>query len=114
MKKVVMNKKWDSKINSPLGLLMLAIALLLAVGLISVMKPVRIDLTENNLYTLSPGTLSLLAKLEGQPVEFDFYYSDTVTKNIPSLRVYAKRVREMLQEYELQSKGAIKLNIIDP
>jgi len=99
---------------SAAGLVAIAFILLTAILLISWMRPWRVDLTENNIYTLSPGSLSLLEKWQGEPLRLTFYYSDQVTQEIPTLRAYAKRVRETLEEYELQSKGKILLNIVDP
>lgn len=101
-------------VASTAGLIVIAFLLLVSILLISWMRPWRVDLTENHLYTLSPGTLSLLGKLEGEPLRLTFYYSDKVTEEIPTLRAYAKRVQETLQEYALQSKGKILLNIVDP
>lgn len=109
-----MLKSWKQHIYSSVGLVAIALLLLAAILLISWMRPWRVDLTENNLYTLSPGTLSLLGKLQGEPLRLTFYYSDQVTQEIPTLRAYAKRVRETLAEYELQSKGKILLNVVDP
>lgn len=100
--------------HSTAGLLGIAAFMLAAVLFLSWIRPWRIDLTENNLYTLSPGTLNLLRGIEGDPIRFDFYYSDKVTQDIPTLRHYSKRVREILEEYELQSNGKIILNVIDP
>lgn len=100
--------------HSTIGLIAIALLLLTTILLISWMRPWRVDLTENHLYTLSPGTLSLLEKQQGEPLRLSFYYSDQVTQEIPSLRAYAKRVKETLEEYELQSKGKILLDIIDP
>ena len=41
---------------SRMGLVIIAVALLLCVGLISFLPSVRIDLTEDKLYSLSDGT----------------------------------------------------------
>lgn len=73
----------------------------------------RIDLTENNLYTLSPGTRNILGKID-EPVNLYFYFSDKATENLPSIRDYATRVREMLEEFEDRANGKIKLHVIDP
>jgi ABC-type uncharacterized transport system involved in gliding motility auxiliary subunit len=73
----------------------------------------RIDFTENNLYTLSPGTKRILEKIE-EPINLHFYYSDKATENLPSLRSYANRVREMLEEIEDRAGGMIDLRVIDP
>ncbi len=73
----------------------------------------RIDLTENNLYTLSDGTKRILSNID-EPLNLYFYYSDQATTAIPSLRSYAARVREMLDEFEDVADGKIRLSVIDP
>lgn len=101
--------------NKPdIRLVVSGIAFVLGMIMISIMPPLRIDLTESKLYTLSDGTIRLIRHIEDGPVIFKFYYSDTASKNIPRLRTYAKRVTEILREYELQSSGNIKLKIINP
>lgn len=73
----------------------------------------RIDLTENRLYTLSDGTERIVGRID-EPINLYFYYSDEATANVPSLRSYARRVREMLEEIEAMSDGNIRLQVIDP
>ncbi|WP_372876613.1 GldG family protein [Pseudomonas sp.] len=73
----------------------------------------RLDLTEQKLYTISPGTRQILAELD-EPVELYFFYSDTAAKNLPALRTYAKRVEEMLEAYQREADGKLKLKVIDP
>jgi gliding motility-associatede transport system auxiliary component len=73
----------------------------------------RIDLTQNRLYTLSPGTKATLAKI-GEPLVLRFYYSKKLGEEIPSYGVYAQRVRELLEEYAAAAKGKIELQELDP
>jgi ABC-type uncharacterized transport system involved in gliding motility auxiliary subunit len=73
----------------------------------------RIDLTENRLYTLSDGTKHILENIK-KPINLYFYYSDKASENIPSIRSYAHRVRETLNEFERAAEGKIKLKVIDP
>ena len=73
----------------------------------------RIDFTENSLYTLSDGTKRIVGNID-EPINLYFFYSDQATAGIPSLRTYADRVREMLEEFEGQADGNIRLSIIDP
>ena len=73
----------------------------------------RIDLTENRLYTLSDGTERILENLD-EPVNLYFYYSDKATQDVPTIRSYANRVREMLNEFRRAADGNINLNVIDP
>lgn len=64
----------------------------------------RIDLTENQLYSLSPGTQRTLDQLT-EPVELTLYYSRDATARYPALQTYASRVREMLQSFAARSRG---------
>ncbi|MGK0266150.1 MAG: ABC-2 type transport system permease protein [Maricaulis sp.] len=74
---------------------------------------VRIDLTQNGLYRLSPGTLAVIDRLN-EPVEWRFYHSRAEAAQYPAVRSYATRVRELLRAYEKQSGGRIRLIEIDP
>jgi ABC-type uncharacterized transport system involved in gliding motility auxiliary subunit len=76
-------------------------------------KGVRIDLTENQLYTLSEGTKRIVGNID-EPITLYFFYSDQATAGIPSLRDYANRVLEMLREFAAASRGKIRLSVIDP
>ncbi|GAA6134456.1 GldG family protein [Oceaniserpentilla sp. 4NH20-0058] len=78
-----------------------------------VFKGARVDVTDQNIYSLTQGTHNIVSALE-QNVTLNLYYSDKVSKDITALRSYAKRVEELLQEYVLLSDGKITLNIIDP
>jgi ABC-type uncharacterized transport system involved in gliding motility auxiliary subunit len=73
----------------------------------------RIDLTDNRLYTLSDGTEQILENLE-EPINLYFYFSDKASENAPTIRSYANRVREMLDEFRLAANGNINLFVIDP
>ena len=96
------------------SLLLLALAFIAAVIISNqLFRGWRIDLTDNQLYTLSDGTKRILEKIE-EPINLYFYFSDKATENIPSLRSYANRVREMLEEMEDEADGKISLNVIDP
>ena len=96
------------------GLFILAIAFVL-INMISgnLFKSSRVDLTEDKLYTLSKGTLNILDNIQ-EPITLHYFFSDQATREIPQLRTYANRVRELLLEYAQLSKGKIKLNVIDP
>ncbi|HET8942305.1 MAG TPA: Gldg family protein [Rudaea sp.] len=73
----------------------------------------RLDLTQNHLYTLSQGTRNILADID-EPIHLYLFYSDKESQNLPQLRVYAQRVREMLQEMASRAGGKIQLEVIDP
>ncbi len=74
---------------------------------------IRLDLTKDRLYTLSPSTKSLLRELDEQ-ITFKLYVSSGLAQQVPHLGVYASRVRDLLSEYESISGGRIKLELLDP
>jgi ABC-type uncharacterized transport system involved in gliding motility auxiliary subunit len=73
----------------------------------------RIDLTTDQLYTLTPGTLHIVDTLQ-RPLRLTLYFSDHATRDLPQLRSYEQRVNEMLQEIVARSHGRIRLQVIDP
>ena len=108
-----MNKGSQQGLNASSLVLLLAGFIVAVIVSNQLFKGWRIDLTENSLYTLSDGTKRLLRNID-EPVNLYFYYSDQATAGIPSLRSYAGRVREMLEEFEDEAGGAIRLSVIDP
>ena len=105
-----MNKK---VLFSSFGLAAIALILLLSVLIVSFLPSLRIDLTEDRLYSLSDGTRNILASLN-QPVELMFFYSDSATEDVPQLRTYGNRVQELLREIVIASEGNLRLSVIDP
>ncbi len=101
------------RLMSLAGLALIALALLLAVALISLLPGWRLDLTGDRLFTLAPATRDIVSNLEA-PIELTLFYSDSATEDVPQLRTYATRVRELLQEIVIASEGMLSLNIIDP
>ncbi len=73
----------------------------------------RIDLTTDQLYTLTPGTLQIVDTLQ-RPLRLTLYFSDHAARDLPQLRSYEQRVNEMLQEMVARSHGRIRLQVIDP
>lgn len=77
----------------------------------------RVDVTEQNLYTLSEGTKSILSKLN-QPVKLKLYYAKTAalkgSDQIQYFNNYYQFVKALLEEYASEAKGMIDLQIIDP
>ena len=95
--------------------LIVALALFLAVNIIANqgLTSLRLDLTQNKLYTLSSGSRNILGQLV-EPVTIRLYYSSKEFANIPQLLNYGKRVRDMLEEYAAAGQGKVKLQVIDP
>ena len=93
-----------------LAVLFLGVVMLSNIGL----RGMRVDLTQNKLYTLSRGTQQVLAELK-EPVNLYFYFSrQAAAKQAPLVMPYANRVREFLEELAARSGGKIHLRVVDP
>ena len=94
-----------------LGSLALLLSLFVGLNMLSgnSLRGLRFDLTDNRLFTLSEGTRNMLAGVQ-EPVTLYFYFSQASSRDIPQIRSYAKRVDELLQEFE--NHGAGKLTVV--
>jgi len=92
--------------------------LIAAVGFIALnaaLRPVsgvRIDLTQDRLYTLSEGTRQMLSGLE-TPMQMTLYLSPTLTQEAPSYGPFAQRVRDLLSELSAASDGDLTLDMVE-
>jgi len=99
---------------SAIALILLAAAFLVFTLLNNVwLSGIRLDLTENKLFTLSAGTREITAQID-EPINLYFFFSEKASEDLTTLRAYATRVRELLQEYALLADGKINLQLIDP
>jgi len=97
----------------PVAAVIAVLVILIAVNVLGNVLKFRGDLTENKLYTLSPGTKKILDKLD-TPVEIRFYYSkDNASMPVP-LRTYAQEVEDLLAEYQQAGHGKIQIVKLDP
>ena len=97
----------------PVAGVVAVLVILIAVNVLGNFLKVRSDLTENKIYTLSPGTKRILDKLD-TPVEIRFYYSkDNSSVPVP-LRTYAQEVEDLLSEYQQAGHGKIQVVKLDP
>ena len=96
-------------------LLLIVLAFVVAVVAANAwLRGMRVDLTENNLYTLGEGTQAVLDDID-EPINLYFFFSNEATANLPSLRTYSTRVREMLEEFAARApEGKLVLNVVDP
>ena len=97
------------------------LVLVIAFSIISVCqtigKPLKVDVTDQRLYTLSDGTRSILGKLN-QPIKAKLFYAKTAAMKGPDqirfFSNYYEFVRALLEEYVATSKGMLALEVIDP
>ncbi len=92
-----------------LALLFAGVTILLDYAL----RGARIDLTQNHLYTVAPGTKRILASLK-EPINLYFYYSAEAADQYPQVKAYAGRVEDLLEELAARSRGKLLLHVIDP
>jgi ABC-type uncharacterized transport system involved in gliding motility auxiliary subunit len=80
-------------------------------------KTLRVDITEQNLYTLSDGTRAILGRLN-QPLKLRLFYTRTAARKAPDqIRFYNNYyyfVEALLGEYARASNGMVNLEVIDP
>jgi gliding motility-associatede transport system auxiliary component len=98
-------KKYEHLIYSAIGLVALFL-LLIAVNFLVSRASVRADLTEGDLYTLSPGTRKILANLQSS-VKLRLYVSQGETVPV-QLRSFTQRVDDLVREF----KSAAGSNLI--
>ena len=104
----------NSRTLSILGLLV-CLVLFVAVNLLAgtALRSVRVDLTENRLYTLTSGTRNIAAAVP-DTITLTLYYTPEATVGLPSYKAYADRVKETLEEYSRLSGGKIVVEVVNP
>src|SRR5712671_2556454 len=90
-------KKYGHLLYSAIGLVALFLVLV-AFNYLASTAPLRADLTEGKLYTLSPGTKKILASLPA-PVKLKLYVSQGESVPVP-LRGFAQRVEDTVREFK--------------
>jgi len=77
----------------------------------------KVDVTDQQLYTLSDGTKAILGRLN-QPIKVRLFYAKTAAMKGPDqiryFNNYYEFVRALLEEYVAASKGMVQLEVIDP
>ena len=103
-----------NRLTTSVYLILLVVAFLALVFVNNQMlSAVRLDLTENQVYSLSQGSKELLQEID-EPINLYFFFSDKASKNMTSLRNYANRVESLLTEFETFSNGKLNLQVLDP
>ncbi len=113
------NKILASRVTS-----LVLVALITVFGIHAVTQnseSLRVDLTEDQLYSLSEGSVEILEKIrqEGvKPIEVKLYFSETAGKSLPKFIkdfiTYERYIRSLLKEYAIASEGKIEVDFIDP
>jgi ABC-type uncharacterized transport system involved in gliding motility auxiliary subunit len=98
-----------------MGSLVLLLVFFVVVSMLSsnLFRGLRLDLTENQLYTLSKGTRNILHELQ-EPVTLYLIFSEAASRDLPQIRSYARRVDELVEEFVNQNPGKLTLKRVDP
>jgi ABC-type uncharacterized transport system involved in gliding motility auxiliary subunit len=92
--------------------------LLLGVGVLLVASQrllggVRLDLTQDRIYTLSEGTRTTLRTL-AEPIRLELVISRRAAAGFPSVEAYARQVEDLLTSYARASGGRLTLVVTTP
>ncbi|MCY3833984.1 MAG: Gldg family protein [Chloroflexi bacterium] len=98
------------RLNGSIGLALIGFNLLAFNLLIAPASAARLDLTQDQEYSLSDVTKNLLAGLQ-EPLLIRGYFSE---ESHPLLAPLAPRIKDTLREYELAAKGKLQLEFVDP
>jgi len=111
------SKRWSvgkRTLSHRRGLTLTTVLVVLNLGVLNFwifpLPGLRLDLTAQREYSLSPTTRDLLSNLQ-EPLLIRGYFSE---KTHPLLAPLVPRIRDMLQEYRVASGGVVQLEIIDP
>src|ERR1039458_10227050 len=107
-------KSLETILYSSAGIVVM-LAIIVAVNVITGVKPVRVDMTQEKAYTLSDGTKAILKKLD-TPVKVRFYctQSESATPETVYLKSYARKVEDLLQEYKQIAGKNLVIEKYDP
>ena len=97
-----------------LALVLLAVLFVAGVSLSDrLLRHARLDLTEEGAFTLAEDSKRVVREID-EPIVLRFYFSSRIAREIPQVGVYARHVRDLLEEFAAHSDGGIDLQIFDP
>ena len=97
------------------GCVIMAAVILLSVNVFSEtqLRSGNVDLTQNQLYTLTDGTRDVLSSID-EPIRMRLYFSKALGENVSSFQRYFDRVRRLLERYSDIAGGKLLLEVYDP
>jgi ABC-type uncharacterized transport system involved in gliding motility auxiliary subunit len=107
-------KSLETVLYSAVGVIVMA-AIVIGFNILTAPLHKRVDLTKEKAYTLSAGTKAILAKLD-TPVKLRYYctQAENATPYSVYLKAYAKRVEDLLSEYQQAAHGKLIIQKYDP
>lgn len=104
---------WRQKLHFLFGdltLILVVLGFLVLINFLSYRHFVRLDLTENRIYTLSESSRTVVNKLS-DPVTIQCFFSK---KAPPELAALKQQIADLLEEYRVSGKGKVKVIFSDP
>ncbi len=109
----------DAKRRDRRGFIVPTLILLLiclgAIGALSsnLFRSASVDLTQDKVFTLSPGTIKVLQNMQ-EPVTLRLFVSPDLVKKAPTYGPYVQRTKAILDRYRELANGKIKVEIYEP
>ncbi|MYE01867.1 MAG: ABC transporter [Alphaproteobacteria bacterium] len=109
-----MERSRQRSLFARLALVLLAVLFVAGVALSDrLLRHARLDLTEEGAYTLAEDSRRVVSEID-EPIVLRFYFSSRISREIPQVGVYARHVRDLLEEFAAVSDGRIELQVFDP
>ncbi len=108
-----MNKKHLATLIYSTGGVAALVVILIAVNFLLGAFNARVDLTQGSVYTLSHGTQAIVGKLDAR-VKIRLYFSQGSSEVPVGLKTFAKRVEDLLSEFERAGKGKVIIEKLNP
>jgi ABC-type uncharacterized transport system involved in gliding motility auxiliary subunit len=93
--------------------IVIALGLAVAINIIATKIRVRVDMTEDKVFTLSDGSKDVMTNISS-PVILRFYCTRGQSEVPPHIKNFARRVEDLLEEYVRNSGGKVRLERFNP
>ena len=108
----MVNRRLNFGLRFSLVALLLTAVVILANAVFGGLSPVRIDLTDEGLYTVSPAARRILSDLK-VPVQVKFYVTSR-DELPPELQTLERDIVDKLAEFSVISDGQLSYSVVDP
>jgi ABC-2 type transport system permease protein len=105
-----MDSRRRAQRSTSITLVVLLVVILIVVNIFAARHFVRVDLTNEKIYTLSPASRRIAARLDDL-LTIEVYLSKKLPPNLVGLR---NSIEDLLAEYRAYSGGKIKVKFLDP
>lgn len=99
---------------APLAAFVLLLVALISVNVLAAYVPLRLDVTQEGLYTLSKGSRTILNGIK-EPIALKLYYSSSEPDVPVAFQTYSSKVIQLLHQYvSAAPRGKLTLETYDP